>query len=167
MNTLRFPAFVLAAAFLAAAPGWADSTGARNCPQALAGYGTPEQSVLLEFAGSADLSFSLLIEGQDGRLDGFVYPAEEEDGMAGVVLDDCPEGDVTGAQLEACTVWQGAVHGVDTDGDSGPLPASDQPAAGLLKLDGLYSAVKERAPDMAARLPDEPIDTLTLLACLE
>lgn len=167
MNAPFLHPMVLAAAVMAAAPGWTEGTSARSCPQALAGYGTPEQRVLLEFSGSADLSFSLLIEGSDGRFDGFVYPSEEEGGMAGVILDDCPDGDVTGAELEACTVWQGPVRTVDANGNAGDLPASNEPAAGYLHLEGLAGALNERAPDLAAGSPVDEIEKLTLLACLE
>ncbi|MDA4845587.1 hypothetical protein [Hoeflea poritis] len=167
MNVPFLHPMVLAAAVMAAAPGWTEGTSGRNCPQALAGYGTTDRRVLLEFAGSADLSFSVILEGRDGRFDGFVFPSEEEGGMAGVILDDCPDGDVTGAELEACTVWQGPVRTVDANGNAGNLPASNGTAAGYLQLEGLAAALDERAPDLTDGLPAKEIDRLTLLACLE
>ncbi|WP_136658211.1 hypothetical protein [Nitratireductor sp. XY-223] len=167
MNHLLLQPMVLAAVVLTAAPGWTEGTSGRTCPQALAGYGTTDQRMLLEFSGSADLSFSVVVEGRDGRFNGFVYPAEEEGGMAGVILDDCPEGDVTGAELDACTIWQGPVRTVDVDGNTGDLPAADQPAAGYLQLDGLSAALNEWTPDLTAGLPADEIEKLTLLACLE
>ena len=167
MNAPFLHPMVIAAAVMAAASGWTEGTSGRNCPQALAGYGTTDRRVLLEFAGSADLSFSVILEGRNGRFDGFVFPSEEEGGMAGVILDDCPDGDVTGAELEACTVWQGPVRTVDANGNAGDLPASNELAAGYLHLEGLAAALNERAPDLAAGSPADEIEKLTLLACLE
>ena len=34
----------------------------------------------------------------------------------GIVMYNCPEGDVTGDDLEACTVWQGLIYGVSAAG---------------------------------------------------
>ncbi|MEX3011664.1 hypothetical protein [Hoeflea sp. TYP-13] len=139
----------------------------RNCPQALAGYSAADQRIMLEFSGAPDLSFFLLVEGAGAKFEGYTYPAEEEGGIAGVVLDECPDGDATGEEMAACTVWQGLVRTVTADGKIGDLSAANEPAAGHLRLDGLAAALGERMPDLVAGLAQNEIEILTLSACQE
>lgn len=146
----------------------AESTkGGRLCPQSLAGYGTANQEIMLEFAGSADGAFRVLLGNGGAVLQGFVYPGEEDDANLAVVLSDCPEGDATGEELAACTVWQGPIVALAENGDMAPLPASDQPAAGTLLLDGFAEALTASPLYSEAGLSVRNFDTLTLLACQE
>lgn len=155
-----------AAAILLPLPVHGQENVTGRCPQVLAAYATDDETVRLEFNGSDDMSFRFLIAGED-PYQGYVFEAENEPGIAGIILDDCPEGDVTGAELEACTVWRGHVRGVDDDGGIAELAAFDDPAVGQLYLEGLAAALTKRMPDAADRLPLEQIERLNLVACQE
>ncbi|MCR9139872.1 MAG: hypothetical protein NXI27_28025 [Alphaproteobacteria bacterium] len=141
--------------------------GSRLCPQSLAGYGTESQDILLEFAGSADGAFRVLLGNGGGVLQGFVYPGEENDDNLAVVLNDCPEGDATGEELAACTIWQGPIVAVAENGDVAPMPASDQPAAETLLLEGFSDALMASDIYNQAGLSAGDFDTLRLMACQE
>ena len=59
----------------------------------------------------------------DVVLDGIV---QWSDGVArpnGMLMHKCPEGDVTGAELAVCTVWQGVIYTSDDKGNIELLPA--------------------------------------------
>jgi hypothetical protein len=45
-------------------------------------------------------------------MDGVVMLAGEPDRPWGMVMHNCPEGDATGAEIAACTVWQGPVYAI-------------------------------------------------------
>lgn len=146
----------------------AESTkGGRLCPQSLAGYGTPDQTVMLEFAGSSDGAFRLLLGDEGGPLEGFVYPGEDDGDNEAVVLNNCPEGDATGEELAACTIWKGPIIALAEDGNSEPFPTSDQPAAGFLRLEGFADALNASQYYKQTGLPARNFDRLTLLACQE
>lgn len=164
-RALLFAGFATALLTVGAA---AESTkGGRLCPQSLAGYGTQNQEIMLEFAGSADGAFRVLLGNGDAVLQGFVYPGEEDDANLAVVLDNCPEGDATGEELAACTVWQGPIVAQAENGGIAPLPASDQPAAGSVFLEGFADALTASKLYSEAGLSVRDFDTLTLLACQE
>lgn len=141
--------------------------GGRLCPQSLAGYGAFDQAIMLEFAGSADGAFRVLLGDGGAVLEGFVYPGEDEGDNLAVVLNNCPEGDATGEELAACTIWQGPIAALADDGSVASLPASDQPAAGSLLLDGFADALMASEIYTQAGLSVRDFDTLTLLACQE
>ncbi len=139
----------------------ADGKGGRLCPQSLAAYASADGSVLLEFSGAPDLSFRLLVTGRAAAFDGYVFPGEDPAQTEAVILDNCPEGDVTGTELEACTIWRGPVEGRAADDTGTKLPAAQQPAASRLHLASLAAALSDA--DMAAA----DFETLTLTACQE
>ncbi|MCP4318573.1 MAG: hypothetical protein GY789_21845 [Hyphomicrobiales bacterium] len=169
MKTAALPIVAMVVVQLTAATNLAEAeaTSGRSCPQALAAYATEDQRVAVEFTGAPDLSFWLLVEGLDGKFEGYTYPAEGEDGTEGVALDNCPDGDATGEEIAACTVWQGQVQAIGADETIGNLPLSGEPAAGSLRLVGLAGALNERLPDLFTDPPNDKIEKLTLSACQE
>ena len=167
MSRMPIAPVLFAVAGLAAGEAGAEGKSARACPQALGGYGALDQQVLLEFNGDTDLGFRLIV-GQGSRsLQGFVYPGEADEDMQAVVLDNCPDGDVTGAELDACTIWRGAIQATNTEGEIKPMPGADQPAAGFLQLQGLSAALVASEDYSDAGLPAGGFETFTLLACQE
>jgi hypothetical protein len=62
---------------------------------------------------AAEHEFTLRI-GQSS-LQGVVMWSKEPDRPNGIVMDQCPDGDVTGEELEKCTVWQGVIYGLTKD----------------------------------------------------
>ncbi|MCA1492625.1 hypothetical protein I6F11_17030 [Ensifer sp. NBAIM29] len=73
--------------------------------------------------------FKIRIAGASLALDGVVMASGDPERPHGIVMHDCPTGDVTGAELSACTVWQGPIYTVDGAGKIGLLEAEDSPAA--------------------------------------
>ena len=39
-----------------------------------------------------------------------------------MIMNNCPEGDVTGDDIAACTVWEGVIYSIGADGKVGSLP---------------------------------------------
>jgi hypothetical protein len=155
---------VLAAGQAGAVEGDSSKT-ARGCPLALSAYAAAEGAVAVEFRGDGTRSFRLLVDGIDGTFDGFVFPGDDGTEDLAVVLDDCPEGDVTGTDLDACRIWQGPVSGVDTNGSPVVLPDADAAAAPGIRLDGLAQALSGSRPFRDAGLEPVSFETLALFAC--
>lgn len=144
-----------------------DDKAERSCPQALAVYASQDETVSVEFSGAADLSFAMLIKGAGRPFEGFVYPGEEEGMADGVVLDNCPDGDATGDEIAACTVWQGAMRSIDQDGTEDAFALSSGVAAPGLVFAGLGDSIKKRMPELMDDPSAGQTETLTLSGCLE
>ena len=86
------------------------------CPQELGVYTEGEAHASLEFKpapeGAANHEFRLVFAENGVVLDGVVMWTEDPARPHGMLMHDCPEGDVTGEELEACTVWQGVIYSV-------------------------------------------------------
>ncbi|HXV29876.1 MAG TPA: hypothetical protein VD840_06060 [Sinorhizobium sp.] len=127
-----FASFALA---LVAAPAAAD-----ECKQAQAIYADPAGGYELSFepVGSESAAtsnhFKISVGDTGLRLDGVVLWSGEPERPNGIVMHNCPEGDVTGEELRACTVWQGVVYTVDKAGQVGLLEAEDARAAEQILL---------------------------------
>ncbi len=99
---------------LAATPSFA------ACPQALAVYTEPGSGASLEFRPPGEqvmvaTAYRLVIP--DGPvLDGHVIWNNGVSRANGDLMLNCPEGDVTGDELAACTLWDGVVYTVSEDG---------------------------------------------------
>lgn len=130
------PAILASAALaLAALPVLAE-----ECKQARAIYADPAGGYELRFepvgseAAGTSNHFKIGIVGTGLSLDGVVLPSGEPERPNGIVMNNCPTGDVTGADLAACTVWQGPIYAVDDAGTIGLLQAEDAPAARQIVL---------------------------------
>ncbi|THK35075.1 hypothetical protein EHS39_26600 [Ensifer sp. MPMI2T] len=131
------------ATVLAATPALAD-----ECVQAHAIYADPAGTYELRFepvgSESAVTSnhFKVKVGNTRLSLDGVVMQSGEPLRANGIVMHDCPTGDVTGAELEACTVWEGVIYTVDKAGRIGLLQAEDAPAAGQILLPGFGPSLR-------------------------
>ena len=98
---------------------------------------------------------------------GMVLWTENPSRPNGLIVHDCPEGDLTGAEIDACTVWQGPIYAVDGEGMAGLIPAEGQPAPeGLLLADFGYKIVGAAAFDIL-NLNKLPWDGFKLTGCQE
>ena len=61
----------------------------------------------------------------------------------------CPKGDVTGAELAVCTVWQGVIYTSDDKGNIELLPAEGAGCAGKADLPGSRPVAAICRPPMA------------------
>jgi hypothetical protein len=140
------------------------------CPQELAIY---EDSLgqALTFtpppaAGqAAEHTFSLRINGQD--LQGVVMWSEDPERPNGIVMDNCPEGDVTGEELEACTVWQGVTYGLTKEATAPFLGKRGSPHAEALLLPDFSRAVQSHTFKNSMPSPPKADDVFKMKACQE
>lgn len=135
------------------------------CPIELATYGEASGALSLEFRPSAPgavvNSFRLLIEGKP-PLDGLVTWTSDVPRPHGMIMQDCPEGDATGEEIAACTLWQGVIYAAADDGTAGLLPRPGEAApASLILPDLAYQLV---ARDLAGT---DTQDIFTLNGCQE
>jgi hypothetical protein len=75
-------------------------------------------------------------------LDGIVMPGDDPARSNGMVMHNCPEGDVTGEEIAACTVWEGVVYMLDGAGDAAVLPEEGAKAAETLLLAGFGPSLR-------------------------
>jgi hypothetical protein len=102
------------------------------CPQALAVYGDAQRraprSPLPDRPARLTRMlhrFSLSFAESGVKMDGVVMLAGEPDRPWGVIMHNCPQGDATGAEIAACTVWQGPVYAISVEGAVSWIPARD------------------------------------------
>lgn len=148
--------------------GWALAA----CPQELAVYEEAEAKAGLEFTpadpGAAiSHSFKLKFPENSVILDGLGMMTDDPGRNHGMLTKGCPAGDVTGEELEACTVWQGTIYAVDLDGKAGPLPAQGQPAARQIILTDLAAYVRQSSVWGIGGISKLPYDVFTMSGCQE
>ena len=85
----------------------------------------------------------------------------------GIIMFNCPEGDVTGADLRACTVWQGMIYASDLTGNISALPTEGAGAAARLFLPALGPSIRESSIWGKGKATVAPWDVLTLKGCGE
>ncbi|MBX5090825.1 hypothetical protein [Rhizobium lentis] len=98
-------------------------------------------------------------------MEGYVMPSEDPVRAIGILMFNCPEGDATGADLDACTVWQGAVYGMNAKGEIDNLQPEGAEAAEKLMLPGLGPAIRESSAWGKGKASVAPWDVLTLKEC--
>ena len=105
------------------------------------------------------------VEG-DLLLDGHVMMGDEVVRSIGIVLHECPEGDATGEELAACTVWEGVIYPIDGAGALGELvPDEGADAADRLLLAGFGPALRFSNAWEKKKLSVAPWDVLTFKEC--
>src|SRR5690606_7156060 len=117
---------------------------AAACRQADAIYVDAEARSLLSFSPVADApvltnSFRLTL-GETG-LDGIVMWSADPLRPEASLMLDCPDGDVTGEEIERCTLWRGVIYATDAAGRLGLLPEEKAEAAASLVLPDLAWAL--------------------------
>ncbi|WP_235679108.1 hypothetical protein [Aquibium microcysteis] len=142
------------------------------CPQELAVYTDRERAASIEFrptepdAAVHTNAFRVVFSQNDVVADGVVLWTEGVPRPTGIVMRDCPEGDVTGEELAACTVWQGVIYTVDAAGQVGLLPR-EGPAAERLLLPDFGPSVRHSALYGAKGISIVPWDVFEISGCQE
>ncbi|MCZ4289692.1 hypothetical protein [Hoeflea alexandrii] len=145
------------------------------CPQALAVYDEAGSGAEIAFAGPLSEAdgmqhrFSLSFAGSGVMMDGVVMMAGEPDRPWGVILHECPEGDATGAEIAACTVWEGVIYTIGSTGEARWLPVldADHKAGDSLLLPDFSAAVMRSQAWQAGQVTRLPGDVFRLKACQE
>ena len=159
--------FLLAAMMMA--PG---SSALAVCPQELAVYADRDGAASIEFRPVAPDAavhtgeFRVLFSQNGVVADGIVLWTEGVPRPTGIVMHGCPEGDVTGEELAACTVWQGVIYAVDETGAIGLLPRQG-PAARRLLLPDFGPSVRHSALYGADGISIVPWDVFEMSGCQE
>jgi hypothetical protein len=126
----------------------ATATSAAECRQDRAIYADRDGGYELTFepvgssAAATSHHFKLKILSSQTVLDGIVMPGDDPVRSNGMIMHNCPEGDVTGEEIAACTVWEGVIYMLDGAGDAAVLPEEGAKAAERLLLAGFGPSLR-------------------------
>ncbi|CAN7596965.1 hypothetical protein LJR245_004406 [Rhizobium leguminosarum] len=168
ITATRIGVAAIAAATFFAVPA---STFGAACKQEQAVYVDRDGAYELRFAplnspsAAASNQFKVSALKTPVVMDGYVMPSEDPVRAIGILMFNCPEGDATGADLNACTVWQGAVYGMDAEGEMDNLQPEGAEAAEKLVLPGLGPAIRESNAWGEGKAVVAPWDVLTFKEC--
>ncbi len=151
------------------------ATAQAACLQALAVYGEAASGAEMAFSGPLNEADGMLHRfnlsfGQNGvSMDGVVMMVSEPDRPWGVILHQCPEGDATGAEIDACTIWEGPIYAIDAQGGAQWLPVLETGVAAgeSLLLPEFGAAVMRSAAWRDRLIGAAPGDVFRLTACQE
>ncbi len=135
---------------LLAALALSDAAMAADCRIEKATYREAETGVELVFAAASGentpVSHGFSTEIGTFKLNGHVMFDPEIERPIGMLMNNCPEGDVTGATIAACTVWKGIVYGIDeATGHVDLLPPEGADAPDALLLPGFGPSILSSA----------------------
>ncbi|OAP45648.1 hypothetical protein ATB98_11395 [Sinorhizobium saheli] len=142
-----------------------------QCVQARAIYADPAGTYELHFepVGSESAVTSNHFKVKVGKtglsLDGVVMQSGEPMRANGIVMHDCPTGDVTGAELDACTVWEGVIYTVDKAGRIGLLETEDAPAAEQILLPDFGPSLRTSSAWGAGKANADSSDVFAFKGC--
>lgn len=143
---------------------------AAECSQDRAIYEDASQKYRLSFQTTSEASavshlFTIELSKADTKMDGNVQTTEDVPRSLGTLLYKCPDGDVTGADLEACIVWQGLIYTIDPKGKVGNLPAGTAPAANQILLSDFGAALRQSKIWTEKKLLEAPYDVFSYKEC--
>jgi hypothetical protein len=141
------------------------------CPMELAVYDERDGVAEINFTPTHNPAvvtntFRMLLE-DDLVLDGIVMWTEDVARPNGMLMYKCPKGDVTGAELAVCTVWQGVIYTSDDKGNIDLLPAEGADAPVRLIFPDLGHSLQGAAAFGADGLSKLPWDVFALKGCQE
>ena len=141
------------------------------CPIELSVYGDRDQAAEIDFtpvAGSAAVTnaFRMILDNST-VLDGMVIWTAGVERPSGALMYKCPEGDATGDELAACTLWEGVIYAADDKGNITLLPAEGADAPKTLIFPGLGPSLSASAIYGAEGFSKLPWDVFALKGCQE
>jgi hypothetical protein len=142
---------------------------AADCLQSKAIYGDADGAYELRFlpvgSESATTSnrFELAALKAELKLEGFVMLSGDPERANGMIMHNCPEGDVTGEDLAACIIWEGVIYSVASSGKIDLLPAEKAVAAEQLLLPDFGPALK--ASSIWEKISVTPWDVFAFKGC--
>ncbi len=148
----------------------ASTAVAADCTQERAIYGDEAGLYTLTFqpvdaeTSAASHRFSVKVKDSAVMLDGYVMTTEPVARPQGMLFFNCPDGDATGADLAACTVWQDILYGTSA-GKIVALPAQGQAALTELLLPGFAPSLQASSAWGKDKLTVTPPDVLALKGC--
>lgn len=153
---------------LLAALALSDAAHAADCRIEKAIYREAETGVELVFAAASGentpVSHGFRTEIGTFKLNGHVMFDPEIERPVGMLMNNCPEGDVTGDTIAACTVWKGIVYAIDeTTGHVDLLPPEGADAPDALLLPGFGPAILSSA--VGKTMESTPWDVFEYKGC--
>ena len=141
------------------------------CPIELAVYSDHEKAAEIDFtptmaSAMATNSFRMILDNDD-VLDGTVTWSEGTNRPNGALMYNCPDGGVAGAELAACTLWEGVIYTVDETGAVGLLPGQGKPAPKTLVLTNLGPSLRQSKAYGPNGFSTLPWDAFSLSGCQE
>ncbi|QKD01078.1 hypothetical protein [Mesorhizobium loti] len=141
------------------------------CPIELAVYGGAQSGSEMDFTptGTSAVvtnSFRMILD-NNVVLNGIVMWSSGEARPNGSLMYKCPEGDVTGGELAACTLWNGVIYTSDDKGAIGLLPAQGVDAPKTLILPDLGPSLRHSLAYGGSGFSKVPSDVFTLKGCQE
>lgn len=141
------------------------------CPIELAVFGDRDDAATVEFVptgeGAAVTNTFRMVIGDGVVLDGIVMWSADVSRPNGMLMHNCPEGDVTGEELAACTAWQGVIYTADASGGVGLLPAEGTAAPQALIFPDLGPALSHSSAYGEKGFSKLPWDVFALKGCQE
>jgi hypothetical protein len=145
---------------------------AAECKQANAIYGDRDGAYELRFspvtseAMASSHQFKLSALKTRVVMNGYVMSSDDPERTMGMLMFNCPDGDVTGADLDACMVWQGFVYRTKESGLDN-LQSGDSPAAEKIVFPGLGPAIRQSSAWGDGKAKVAPWDVLDFKGCAQ
>lgn len=98
-------------------------------------------------------------------LTGFVMDSEAPVRSIARIEKDCPEGDVTGDDIAACTVFEGYVYAISAEGMAGNIPRGQEKSAAHLLLSGFGPSLAVSPVGEKLKLTPPEGDLFTFKEC--
>lgn len=146
------------------------NVSATECQQGSARYIDPESGLLLTFLSLGENvqvmhQFTIGLEKAETQLSGVVVADGEPLRPVSIVMHQCPDGDVTGVELEACTVWKGVPYGRFSDGNIGLLPLAEDEAVTQILLPDFTRTVMSNPVWEEIETTNEPFEVFDFKDC--
>lgn len=141
------------------------------CPIELAVYGDMQSGTEIDFtptgtSATVTNNFRMILD-NNVVLDGIVMWSTGEARPNGSLMYKCPEGDVTGGELAACTLWSGVIYTSDDKGTIGLLPAQGVDAPKTLILPDLGPSLRHSLAYGGKGFSKVPGDVFVMKGCQE
>lgn len=142
-----------------------------SCPQELAVYESADGNTAVEFVGKSDavmMAHEVRIIFREGpMLTGYVEATHGLRQPEIVTPHNCPDGDVTGEELDACILYASVVYGTDGDGRIIELPVAGEVAARQILLPNLTDRIWMNAAFAGEGPVHKPAEILDPSGCQE
>lgn len=139
------------------------------CPQELSIYEDSNGASITFLPPNANMAaeheFKLRIGASE--LQGVVMWSKDPDRPNGIVMDQCPDGDVTGEELDQCTVWQGVIYGLTKEAGAPYLGKRGTPNFESLLLPDFSRYVLDHTFKTAQAGPIKVDDVFKMKGCQE
>lgn len=168
MLRLRSTFAILATGVLVTMPALAQQ---QPCKQKEAIYSDEDGAYSLTFkqpTGGLGISsnyFEMLPKDGAVALNGWVIWSQDVPLPEATLGHKCPEGDITGAELEKCSVWKGVVYQLLDDAQADVLGPGEEPAAKALLLPGFGLALRSSGAWEKDGFDKVPWDVFRMSGC--